>query len=244
MERDLYAKFAAGVYKEQPPSEIAGYTLVHSTPQVAVYRNGNQQMVFAVRGTQNFADARTDVAIFFNRLKRTKMYRRVNKLFKEIRAQYPQDQITAVGHSLGGSTVAQLLKDNLYNINQVYGFNIGMSPKSLMGHFEVCFKAKCKREKRLYRQKLNLFTTGADIISGLSVLAGAQVVRPQGFETHGIANFTTQVSEIEPIRGGRLAPPGHINSHQLSRIGLNPFEIRQLTIRPQIQTYHATQYRR
>ena len=255
-ERKFYAKFAAEVYQTQPEMEIDGYNLIDSTPRTATYRKNNQ-IVFAVRGTANMADISTDTSIVFDRLKKTKMYRRVLKKFREISSMHNDAQITLTGHSLGGSVIVQLLKDNIYRVHSAYGYNIGMSPRSLLGHFSICFKKRCKREKKLFTQKLNLYSTGADIVSGLSILAGAQLVKPQGFDTHGIANYTrkaqTSVSEPAPepepkhvidtttteesnIQGGRLTQSQKplfkkgrlIHPSDMHRMGLNPHRIKPM----------------
>lgn len=215
MDRKLYAQFASLVYEKEPPQEVSGFKLLEGGDRTNLWTN-DTTVVMAVRGTNptNRNDLGADLTIFFNQLHRTNVYKKLNKKVKQVHAAHPSKKLIVTGHSLGGTLCLTLLKDNLKIIDACYAYNPGVSPAAIRKHFlSVCFTKKCKRERAMFKAKAKIYTTGADLISGLSILQGARVVRPnQGINTHGVANFTEpakmttrplhsppQVSEVEPL---------------------------------------------
>jgi hypothetical protein len=67
----------------------------------------NPDVIIAHRGTQGLADKWTDLAaVIGGRRRQSRRFQHAQAVTNRVRAAYPQAQITAVGHSLGG-TLAQ-----------------------------------------------------------------------------------------------------------------------------------------
>jgi hypothetical protein len=67
----------------------------------------NPDVIIAHRGTQGLADKWTDIAaVVGGRRRQSKRFQHAQAVTNRVRSAYPHAQITAVGHSLGG-TLAQ-----------------------------------------------------------------------------------------------------------------------------------------
>jgi hypothetical protein len=105
-------KAARITYKRKPTqAELPnGYTLDSrlSGKRAKVYVHKEKpDVILAHRGTQGLADKWTDfTAVIGGRRKESKRFQHAQAVTNRVRAAYPHAQITAVGHSLGG-TLAQ-----------------------------------------------------------------------------------------------------------------------------------------
>jgi putative lipase involved disintegration of autophagic bodies len=105
-------KASRAAYKRNVhPSDVpAGYTLdtQHSGKRVKVFvHQGNQNVIVAHRGTKGLADVLTDAtAVIGGRKKHNKRFQHAQAVTDRVRAAHTHANITAVGHSLGG-TLAQ-----------------------------------------------------------------------------------------------------------------------------------------
>jgi hypothetical protein len=161
-------KAARTTYKRKvTQAEIPnGYTLDSrlSGRRAKVYvHKQNPDVILAHRGTQGLADKITDLtAVLGGRRQQSRRFQHAQAVTNRVRAAYPQAQITAVGHSLGG-TLAQDTKGSDKQIT----FN-----KATTLH-DVLYRPRPKSQTD-YRK------TG-DVISALSHLQpGANKVKRSG----------------------------------------------------------------
>jgi hypothetical protein len=107
---------------------IGGWTLVYDTPTIKGFRSGDN-LIVAVRGTvpTDTGDLAADAAIAVNRLNTTARYKRDVENVKRLRTLYPSLKFYAVGHSLGGAIVDNLIADGL--VNEGVSFNPAVEQK-------------------------------------------------------------------------------------------------------------------
>jgi hypothetical protein len=114
-----------------------------------VYTNNITGKAYIVYpGTKDWRDVGTDVALFLGLEEKTPRFKRAHEVAKRVNSKYGRGNVTAIGHSLGGSlaTASGVQKRITYN----KGVGIG-------GLFQ-----KMKKEQHDYR-------TAKDIVSVLSL---------------------------------------------------------------------------
>jgi hypothetical protein len=98
---DFHALNFSPVIVTQSVSRLSG-----KRAKVYVHKQ-KPDVILAHRGTQGLADKWTDLAaVIGGRRKQSRRFQHAQAVTNRVRAAYPQAQITAVGHSLGG-TLAQ-----------------------------------------------------------------------------------------------------------------------------------------
>jgi len=110
--RETLGNMAEDAYKADPPKLLDGWELVHTSPTIKAYRKGNI-IIIEVRGTvpTDFNDLKADAVIPASVLNTTKRYKIDVEEIKKIKRRFPRDFYYAVGHSLGGAIVDNLIND-------------------------------------------------------------------------------------------------------------------------------------
>jgi hypothetical protein len=110
--RNLLGNMAEDAYKKDPPKLIEGWELVHTSPTIKAYRKHNV-IIIEARGTvpTEFNDLKADAVIPASILNTTKRYKIDVEEMRKIKRRFPRDTYYAVGHSLGGAIVDNLIND-------------------------------------------------------------------------------------------------------------------------------------
>lgn len=191
-----YAQLSHGAYGEGQDMSHLGYEIdpEHSNRNRTLYRHKNSgKAVLAFRGTEldtrnKRGDLGTDALLALGLQGLSSRFRNAKKATAKAVEKYGQDNLTLTGHSLGGSQA--LYANSKYGI-ETHAYNPGVSPsmvkKSLMDNLSSqLFKRKPKKNATIY-------TTGRDIISGLSPLftkAKTVFVKgKKGSNAHSLENF-------------------------------------------------------
>lgn len=125
--REVLGDIAQSTYTTSN-TPINGWAVVVNTPTIKAYKKDNA-IIIAVRGTnvRDRADLSADASIVVNNLVNTPRYRRDVEIIKRIRQQYPNAVYYAVGHSLGGAIVDNLINDGL--VSEGLSFNPAVESK-------------------------------------------------------------------------------------------------------------------
>jgi hypothetical protein len=116
--RNILQQMAKASYSPNPPSAIAGFNLVKSTPTLKFYKEGKgekgRDIVIAIRGTNptDTTDLKADAMTAVNQLQSSARFQKDVRDLKEFQNQYPPSsyQYYGVGHSLGGAILDAFLK--------------------------------------------------------------------------------------------------------------------------------------
>lgn len=171
------AKFASLSYDDKRPEKLehfGDYQSNLSNPELAVYTNPDTKEVnVSIRGTKltSFKDLKADAGLLFNNLKNTEKYQDIQSNIKNIKEQFPNYKINAIGHSLGASIGRELANQNL--VDKAYNFNEGISPFN---------PPKDSRNVSSIRVK-------GDIISYNPFSKGTISLEPETYYSHGLINF-------------------------------------------------------
>lgn len=96
------------------------HNLSNSEHKVFVDPNtNNTNVVFT--GTRKFGDLLTDGAVAMGLGSYTKRFKDSDKLIKDVKNKYPNTQITASGHSLGGTLSEHVKADKKFTYNKGVG---------------------------------------------------------------------------------------------------------------------------
>jgi hypothetical protein len=188
-----YANLADGAYGSK---EIEGYTIdpAHSNRNRTLYKNNETgKAVLSFRGTElktrnKMGDLGSDALLALGLHGLSSRFRNAKKATAKAIETYGKDNLTLTGHSLGSS---QALYANSKHGVATHAFNPGVSPtmvrKSLMDSISA------QLFKRKPRKNATIYTTGKDIISGLSPLLTHTktvfVKGKKGENPHAMANF-------------------------------------------------------
>lgn len=163
-EKDFF-KSAEASYKDVPPNELDGFTLIASTPTLKVYRK-DKTLLIGVRGTKltDKQDLIADARIPLNLLKHSDRYKRDKDAFEKVVKQFPpQDyEYYISGHSLGGAIDNQLKYDFPFIRNAVE-YNPAFQPKDV-------FYAQGPDIKRIYTDKDGLYQLGGKLFINKKVI--------------------------------------------------------------------------
>jgi len=190
-----YAQLSDGAYGAKDMSHL-GYEIdpQHSNRNRTLYQHRESgKAILAFRGTDlksksKFGDLGSDALLALGLHGLSSRFRNAKKATDKAIATYGKDNLAVVGHSLGGS---QALYANSKRGLEAHAFNPGVSGamvrKNLMDSLGAqLFKRKPKPNATVY-------TTGKDIISGLSPLlvkTKTVLVKPKkGVNAHSLQNF-------------------------------------------------------
>ena len=128
VSRETLGHMAEDAYKMNPPQLVEGWTLIHNSPTVKAYTKDNI-VVFEIRGTdkKSLRDLSADTTIPFNRLNKTDRYRQDVREIQAVKEKYPSAVCYAVGHSLGGAIIDNLIADGY--IKEGLSFNPAVESK-------------------------------------------------------------------------------------------------------------------
>lgn len=190
-----YAQLSDGAYGGKDLSHI-GYDIdpEHSNRNRTLYKHRESgKAVLAFRGTDlqsksKMGDIGSDVLLALGLHGLSSRFRNAKKVTDSAIAKYGKDNLTVTGHSLGAS---QALYANSKRGVEAHAYNPGVSPtmvrKNLMDSLSAqLFKRKPKSNATVY-------TTGTDIISGLSPLLTktkkVYVQVKKKAKAHSLSNF-------------------------------------------------------
>lgn len=191
-----YAQLSDGAYGAKDMSHL-GYDIdpEHSNRNRTLYQHRDSgKAILAFRGTDlksksKMGDLGSDALLALGLHGLSSRFRNAKKATDRAMEKYGKDNLTVTGHSLGAS---QALYANSKRGVEAHAFNPGVSPsmvrKNLLDNLGAqLFKRKPKSNAVVY-------TTGKDIISGLSPLLARTktvFVKPKkGVNAHSLENFT------------------------------------------------------
>jgi len=181
----LFFKTAEASYKEAPPNELDGFTLVVSTPTLKAYLK-DKTLLIGLRGTKitDKKDIIADIKLPLNLLKGTDRYKKDKETLQAITKRYPpQDyEYYISGHSLGGAIDNQLKYDFPFIKNAVE-YNPAFQSKDLIW-------SQGRDIKRLYTDKDGLYNLGGKLFVNKQVIP---------------AKSSTGLSPIDAISGHILS---------------------------------------
>jgi hypothetical protein len=220
--RNILQQMAKASYSPNPPSAIAGFNLVRSTPTLKFYKEGKgekgRDIVIAIRGTNptDTTDLKADAMIALNQLQSSARFQKDVRDLKDFQNQYPPSsyQYYGVGHSLGGAILDAFLKLGL--IRNGVSYNPAVQPLDIRSN--IANQRIYQKGDPLY-ETIGRFTPGVEVrdkkkAPGLfdKVISYVPFVGSvyDAYTNHALDNFT----------GGRR-PTGRFHK-QLRDAGVSP----------------------
>ncbi len=196
---DISLQLSRAAYNPNAEANIGGYQLdpTLSNRKTRTYHNPEtKQTYISHRGTDpsHLGDLKNDFLIATGLLNSntSKRVRNAENIAQQAQAKYGNN-ITNVGHSLGG-TMAETIGQKLRPENsKVVGYNPGMSPldvgKGLYNKAYTYFNPNSAKTQKL--QNVTRHATGVDPISMGGLLHAGQTVmhKPTSINPHGLSNF-------------------------------------------------------
>lgn len=211
-DRSLLWKIAKASYSPTPPERIDSLTLVHSTPTLKFYKEGNDTIVVGIRGTKptEVGDLKADALLAVNSLSYSERYKKDLATIQEFQKKYPTSEYDyyGVGHSLGGAVLDNFLRQGL--IDKGVSYNPAVQPLDWKAHLP---------NNRIYMSDDPLY-----LIMGQHTEPKPEVRNRKKGILEGIVSGvpylgkmygSLQAHKLDNFRGGGL-------SKQLSEAGLNP----------------------
>jgi hypothetical protein len=164
--RNILQQMAKASYSPNPPSSIAGFNLVKSTPTLKFYKEGKgekgRDIVIAIRGTNptDTIDLKADAMIAINQLQSSARFQKDLKDLKDFQNQYPfaSYQYYGVGHSLGGAILDAFLKLGL--LRNGVSYNPAVQPLDIRSN--IANQRIYQKGDPLY-ETLGRFTPGVEV---------------------------------------------------------------------------------
>jgi hypothetical protein len=190
-----HAHISNGAYGGQDMSHL-GYIIdpEHSNRNRTTYQHRESgKAILAFRGTDlqsksKMGDLGSDALLALGLHGLSSRFRNAKKATDAVIEKYGKDNLTVTGHSLGAS---QALYVNSKRSVQAHAFNPGVSPSMVRKNLMDTLSAQLFKRKP--KSNATVYTTGTDMISGLSpLLTKAKhviVPRKKGHNAHSINNF-------------------------------------------------------
>ena len=110
--RQVLGDIAQASYDPNNASPINGWTVVYNSPTIKAYKKG-EVIIIAVRGTKDARDVSAWTPVLGNSVANTSRYKVDVEIVKSLRQQFPNATFYAVGHSLGGAIIDNLINEGL-----------------------------------------------------------------------------------------------------------------------------------
>jgi len=169
---------------------IGGWTIVYNSPTIKAFRKGNN-IIIAVRGTvpTDTGDLAADAAIAVNRLNTTARYKKDAEIVKHLHTIYPSIPFYAVGHSLGGAIVDNLIADGL--VVEGVSFNPAVESKAYNE----------RRNRRIAHKDDPLYALMSNKAAGTTVI-NTPLQQPKYTGISWLDNVVNKVSNrLNPLSG-------------------------------------------
>jgi len=196
---DISLQLSRGAYNPNAEANIGGYQLdtALSNKKTRTYHNPEtKQTYISHKGTdpKDRNDLKNDFLITTGLLNRntSKRVRNAENIARSAQEKYGNN-ITNVGHSLGGTMAEQTGRRLRPENSAVVGYNPGMSPlnvgKGLFQKASAYLNPNSNKTQKL--QNVTRHTTGVAPISmgGLFHAGNTVVHKPTSFNPHGLSNF-------------------------------------------------------
>lgn len=191
-----YAQLSDGAYGEGKDLSHLGYEIdpQHSNRNRTLYKHKDTgKAVLAFRGTElntrnKMGDLGSDALLALGLHGLSSRFRNAKKATAKALETYGKDNLVLTGHSLGSSQA--LYANSKYGV-PTYAYNPGVSPSMVRKNLMDSLSAQLFKRKP--KKNATIFTTGTDIISGLSpLLTRAKTVfvqKKKGVNPHSLENF-------------------------------------------------------
>jgi len=176
-----------------PIQNVDGWKLVSWTPTMKFYMKG-KDVIVGVRGTKTQEDVGTWYTIPFDLLYSTGVYQRDEAELRAFQQEYPPDEYNyyAVGHSLGGAIIDNLIRRGLikeatsYNPAIEYSdINRGLPHRRIYYGNDPLYRIMGWYDKKSEHRD-SKYGQWIDILTSLSPIPSAIL----GLEAHNLKNFT------------------------------------------------------
>ena len=131
--RQFYSNLASKAYDGADdvklPEGVEPVPYENFDDMAKVFKKGDRVFI-SYKGTDNWSDVRADGSIFAGTHRADPKFKRALNLFDDVRKDFPTEQITVTGHSLGGA-LGQHVAGN--RITHAYTFNAGAGPLQIGG---------------------------------------------------------------------------------------------------------------
>ena len=195
-----------------PIQNVDGWELVRWTPTMKFYMKG-QDVIVGVRGTKTQEDVGTWYTIPFDQLSTTGVYQRDEAELRAFQQDYPPEYYNyyAVGHSLGGAIIDNLIRRGL--IQEATSYNPAIEYSDVNGglpHRRIYYG-----NDPLYRimgwwdrkseHRDSKYGQWVDVLTAFSPIPSAIL----GLEAHNLKNFTggsccSSCKDDSPCGGSKL----------------------------------------
>ncbi len=133
--RDFYSRLATKAYGREDdvklPEGVEPVAYQNFDDMAKVFKKGDRVFIsYKGTDTDNISDLRADLSILFGLRRLDPKFKRALNLFDAVRNDFPTEQITVTGHSLG-SALSQHVAGNRQT--HAYTFNAGVGPLQLGG---------------------------------------------------------------------------------------------------------------
>jgi|688.fasta_scaffold455034_2 dienelactone hydrolase len=175
------ATFVREAYKEAG-GNLEGYTLIKQDANNKAYKNNATGAInVGIRGTSNLSDVITDVghAVGVN-ISTTDRYKDSKKFLEDLKRQNPTANLNVYGHSLGGTIVNKLAKENPQLISSGEAFN----PYALKGS-DLDSGGKIKN----YRTKADVASALGAINNNIESVGSIFDIAKSITDNHSLSNF-------------------------------------------------------
>ena len=193
----IYRDISIQSYKkvDKRMKDIRGYKLNDdlSNEENVVYHNEEKnKTIVGFRGSKNFKDFKTDVALAFGDIKSTDRYNSTVALVKRVIDTYPSSNVEFTGHSLGGTLAIEM--NRLKPLSKSVVFNAGHTP----------FRSGDVKDK-----DITFYTNKGDLVSnlGLNSYKNVKVLDKEDkdpLKAHSLSNFKDDINDEkkEDFQGG------------------------------------------
>lgn len=108
----IFKRIAAEAYKSDPAPAVGSFQLFASSPTLKFYGDG-PDVIVGIRGTDDFKDAKADVAIAFGALENSQRFKSDLAFMQKVKSENPDKVFYGAGHSLGGAILDLFISKGL-----------------------------------------------------------------------------------------------------------------------------------